>query len=467
MKRTVYDELLKWKESRDRKPLLIKGVRQCGKTYILKEFGKENYEDVAYFTFEKNPVLFEIFQNDLDPAKILDGLSIMRKKKIEPGRTLLILDEIQLCGRALNSLKFFCEDAPEYHVACAGSLLGIMISKKNSFPVGKVNRIMMFPMSFKEYLLANSEDLLVEFVDNNDKIDDESLSAPAVTKLITHLDNYMIIGGMPAAVNSWLTDRDIEKVEKILNEIIEDYKDDFSKHAPELLPKLTLIWNSVPIQLAKDNNKFVFSHVKTGARSKDLEDALEWLVNAGLVYKVKKVDPPKVPLGMYADNMNFKIYVADIGILRKMAKMPPNFIFSKNIEYKDFRGAIAENYVLNEIISSTGDLPYYWRSGSDAEMDFVAQIDGAAVPIEAKAGNTKSKSLKQYIEDNGPKAAVITTNRRTNSTVVTYVPRYALWKMTDLVRKKIGGPEWPQAHIDPELSYKNDDAPFDGDENDE
>jgi len=431
MKREVYEDLLKWKNSRNRKPLLLQGVRQCGKTYILKEFGKENYDDVAYFTFEDNPDLQETFQKDLDTKRILDYLSFARNKKIEPERTLIILDEIQLCNRALTSLKFFCENAPEYHLACAGSLLGVMLSEPGSFPVGKVRRITMFPMTFKEFLLANSEDLLVEHMENNDPT--EALPLILVNKLTTYLDYFFLTGGMPAAVASWIAERDIEEVDTILEEIIEDYMDDFSKHAPNHLTKLTLIWRSIPIQLARENKKFVFGHVKAGARAKDLEDALEWLVDAGLVYKVRKTNNPEVPLAMYADNNNFKVYVVDVGILRKMAKMPSDFLFSKDKEYDDFRGAATENYVLNELIAHIKDVPYYWRSERDAEVDFVVQIDRMAVPIEVKAGDNKSKSLAEYIRTYGPKIAVTTKPRKNSGSVVKHIPLYAIWKVRGYV----------------------------------
>ena len=434
MKREIYNDLLKWKNSTDRKPLLLQGVRQCGKTYILKEFGKENYEDVAYFTFEKNPELFNAFEKDLNTERILDHLSFTRDKKIEPGKTLLVLDEIQLCGRALTSLKFFCEDAPEYHVACAGSLLGVKLSR-SPFPVGKVDRLHMYPMTFKEFLIANSADLLVEHMDKNDPT--EELPMILVNKLNTELDYFFLTGGMPAVVRSWISEKDIRKVDATLDKIIEDYEDDFSKHAPELLPKLTLIWRSIPIQLAKENKKFVFGHVKTGARSKDLEDALEWLVKAGLIYKVTKVTDPKVPLGMFADATSFKVYTADIGILRRMAKMSSRFMFSRDTEFKDLRGAIAENFVLSELIPYIDGVPYYWRSDGAAEVDFVAQIEDTAVPIEAKAGSGKSRSLAEYITSYNPKVAVTTTPRRNTGGVVAHIPRYVLWKICDLVRDRL------------------------------
>lgn len=431
VQRTVYDELFEWKERSDRKPLLLEGVRQCGKTYILKEFGKLNFEDVAYFTFENDPSICDVFQPDLDPKRIVRQLGLIRSKAIRPGKTLLILDEIQFCNRALTALKFFCEDAPEYHVACAGSLLGVMLSRPYSFPVGKVDRIKMGPMTFKEFLLANSEDLLVEHIDSIDR--SEQLSEPLVNKLKDHLDQYLLVGGMPAAVASWIADADIKAVNRILDGIIDGYNADLSKHASEHLTKLTLIWNSIPLQLAKENKKFIFSHVKTGARSKDLEDALEWLVNAGLVHKVRRVDPPHVPLSMFADNTNFKIYLADVGILRRMTKIHSDFLFSRNKEHDLFRGIMAENYALNEIIAAVRDTPYYWRSKGDAEVDFIAQIDDLAVPIEVKAGSSKSKSLAEFIKRYQPEAAV-TASSNTGRGFVTHVPLYTFWKICDRIR---------------------------------
>jgi hypothetical protein len=432
MRREIYKDLLKWKNSKGRMPLLLEGVRQCGKTYILKEFGKENYDDLAYFTFEDNPDLHETFQMDLDTTRIINYLSFARGKKIEPGKTLVILDEIQLCNRALTSLKFFCENAPEYHIACAGSLLGVMLSKPGSFPVGKVKRLTMYPMTFKEFLLANSEDLLVEHMNNNPA---ETLPLILTNKLSTYLDYFFLVGGMPAAVLSWITERDIEEVDAILRDIIKDYRDDFAKHAEEYLTKLTLIWNSIPMQLARENKKFIFGHVKTGARADDLEDALEWLKNAGLIYKVQKTDNPKVPLKMHTDNTHFKVYMADIGILRKMAEMPSDFIFSRDKEYDDLRGAMAENYALNQIIPQIEGVPCYWRSDRGAEVDLIVQIEGLAVPVEVKAGNNKSKSLAEYIASYNPKIAVTTTPRRNVSSVVKHIPLYDLWKIRDHVKE--------------------------------
>jgi len=435
MKRTIYDSLLKWKNQKDRKPLLLEGVRQCGKTYALKEFGKKNYKDVAYFDFEDVPSLCDIFQPDLDPYRIITQLSLRLGRKIEPGSTLIIFDEVSFCNRALTSLKYFCDNAPEYHIVCAGSLLGVKLSKPNSFPVGKINRLKMQPMSFKEFLLANSEDLLVEYIDANDPT--VKLSEPVIDKLETYLNYYFVIGGMPEAVSSWIKDKDIQKVDTILDTIIEDYRDDFSKHASEHLNKLTLIWESIPIQLARENKKFIFGHVKTGARSEDLEDALQWLINAGLVHKVKKIDHPRLPLPMDADNKNFKLYLADIGILRRMVKLQPDFSFNKDKELDLYRGMVAENYVLNELIASSGEVPYYWRSDNIAEVDFVAQMGWAVVPIEVKAGSNRSKSLTEYIKKYSPRAAALVSTQSGESGVVSSIPLYAAWRITDHLVERV------------------------------
>jgi predicted AAA+ superfamily ATPase len=429
----ISDDLSEWKNKKDRKPLLLEGVRQCGKTYVLKEFGEQHYKDVAYFNFEKTPELCELFQSDLDPKDVIDRLSLRIGRRIEPGSTLIIFDEISFCNRALTSLKYFCEEAPEYHIACAGSFLGVMLSKPYPFPVGKVDRLRMGPMNFKEFLLANSEEYLVEYMDGNDPT--EYLSRPVIEKLRNYLDHYFIIGGMPAAVSAWVNEKDIGKVEDTLDGIIDDYMDDLTRHASESFAKITLIWGSVPIQLAKENKKFMFGHVKAGARAKDLEDALQWLVNARMVHKVKRVDPPNVPLPMNARNTDFKIYLADIGILRRMAKLPPNFLFSKDKEFDVYRGMIAENYVHNEIIASTGDVLYYWRSNNIAEVDFIAQTGLAAVPIEVKAGGNRSKSLTEYISRNSPPVAVVASLQSGKSGIVHNIPLYAAWRIFDHIMK--------------------------------
>jgi len=432
MKRLITDELHKWKNDKDRKPLLLEGVRQCGKTYILKEFGRQNYDNFIYINFEDDPELCDVFEPNLDPKRIVEDLSVIVGEKINPGSTLMIFDEIQFCNRALTSLKYFCEEAPEYHVAGAGSLLGVLTSKPYSFPVGKVDRMKMGPMSFKEFLLANSEEMLVERIEKNDPA--EKLTDPIASRLKRYLDYYFAIGGMPAAVGSWVKEKDIEKVEKILEGIIIDYTKTFSKHASESLSKLMLIWKSIPLQLAKDNNKFMFGHVKTGQRAKDLEDALEWLIDAGFVHKVIKVEKPEIPLIMNADTTSFKIYLADVGIFRKMSDLPPNFSFSRDKKLDKYRGAAAENYVLNELIGSMGKTPFYWRSQYDAEVDFIMQAGMEAVPIEVKAGGGKAKSLSEYIERYSPKAAFTASTHSGRSGIVSSIPLYLAWRIPDLMK---------------------------------
>jgi predicted AAA+ superfamily ATPase len=348
----------------------------------------------------------------------------------------MIFDEIQFCNRALTSLKYFCEEAPEYHIAGAGSLLGVLTSKPYSFPVGKVDRLKMGPMCFKEFLLANSEEMLVEYIEKNDPT--EKLTDPFASRLKRYLDHYFAIGGMPAVVESWVKEKDIEKVEKILGGIIKDYTNTFSKHAPASLTKLMLIWRSIPLQLAKENKKFMFGHVKTGQRAKDLEDALEWLIDAGFVHKVIKIDKPEVPLSMNVDITNFKIYLADVGIFRKMADLPPNFSFNIDKKFDIYRGAVAENFVLNELIASTGKTPYYWRSQYDAEVDFITQVGLEAVPIEVKAGGGRAKSLSEYVERYSPKVAITASTHSGKSGIVDSIPLYLAWRIIDYVKTLIG-----------------------------
>ncbi|MCL2147724.1 MAG: ATP-binding protein [Methanomassiliicoccaceae archaeon] len=436
MERAIYDELLKWKGRKNRKPLLLEGVRQCGKTYILKELGERAYKNTVYFNFEKDPGISDIFQSDLDPRRMIEQLSVKSRTKIEPGETLMIFDEIQSCGRALTSLKYFCEDAPDYHIACAGSLLGVLTSKPYSFPVGKVDRLRMGPMSFREFLLANSEERLVGFIDKADPTG--WLSESVANDLRTYLDYYLMVGGMPAAVSAWVHEKDVNMVEAELERILADYKSDFSKHASESISNITFIWNSIPAQLGKENQKFMFGHVRAGARAKDLEDDLQWLINAGLVHKVKKVDPPHIPLPMNAESTSFKIYMVDVGILRKVAGIPPDFIFSRDKGCETFRWIAAENYVLGELVNMLGDTPYYWRSENTAEVDFIAQVGMEVVPVEVKAGRNQSKSLSEYISRYSPKVAVTVSMKSGREGVLNNIPLYAAWRIKDHVKNTVG-----------------------------
>ena len=318
MKRELTRQLVAWKKSPNRKPLILKGVRQCGKTYLLKEFGRTYYDSFVYINFEETESLKSVFEKDYDTSRILFELGLFAGKTIVPEKTLLILDEIQECGRALTAMKYFCENAPAYHIVCAGSLLGIALQKQLSFPVGKVDFLTLYPMNFTEFLRAAGEDALADFITAFRP--GNTLPEAVGEKLSAILRQYYMTGGMPEVVDTFFKTKSIEEVERIQQAIINSYELDFAKHAPPRdFPKLNAIWRSIPEQLAKENKKFIFSHVRTGWRAKDLEDALEWLIAAGLVYKVAKIGQPLFPLSSYADDTSFKLYMADIGILRRLA----------------------------------------------------------------------------------------------------------------------------------------------------
>ena len=427
MERTLIYELLVWKEKENRKPLVLKGVRQCGKTYLLKDFGNRYYDNVAYFNFEETDSLISVFEKDYDTKRIILELELFLGKSIKPGATLIILDEIQECGRALTAMKYFCENAPEYHIVCAGSLLGIALQKQLSFPVGKVDFLTLYPMSFSEFLRACGSETLADYIENFKKGD--TVPEPIGDKLTTFLRQYYITGGMPEVVSTWQKTNNIEEVERVQQNIINSYELDFAKHAPTKdFPKLTAIWRSIPEQLAKQNTKFIFSHVKKGWRSKDLEDALEWLIAAGLVYKVCKIEKPFIPLSSYADDTSFKLYMADIGILRKLSKLPYEVILDATPNYKEFKGSLTENYVLCELVKSVDETLYYWSSGNTAEVDFILQSGSEIVPVEVKSErNVKARSLAEYRKKYTPKYSVKTSMKNeTNGEEVLNIPLYLI-----------------------------------------
>jgi len=425
MERTLTSKLLDWKNSRYRQPLILKGVRQCGKTFLLKEFGKRYYDDCVYFNFEGNKILQSVFETDLNPERIITELAAIVKKDIYPGKTLVIFDEIQFCNQALTSLKYFCEDAPQFHIAAAGSLLGIALSKPLSFPVGKVDFLTLYPMNFYEYLLANGENLMCGQLEK--LLITDPVPAAFAKKLEEHLIHYYICGGMPEAVSNWITERNFENLESILQKILDSYELDFAKHAPKSdFPKLTAIWRSIPTQLARENGKFIFSHAKTGSKARDLEDALEWLISAGLAYKVAKIEKPFMPLSSYADFSYFKLYMVDIGLLRKMSRLPAAAFLENNGVFKEFKGAVAENYVLCELVNKNGDVPFYWKSGNTAEVDFVIQSGVDIVPVEVKAAdNVRARSLTEYSKKYSPNKVVITSLKNNGGN---FVPLYMLWR---------------------------------------
>jgi len=435
MERSLISKLVEWKEKDGRKPLILKGVRQCGKTYLLKEFGKRYYESCVYFNFEENDALKTVFEKDYDTSRILFELGLYFGKTIEPEKTLLILDEIQECGRAITAMKYFCENAPEYHIVCAGSLLGIALQKQLSFPVGKVDFLTLYPMSFSEFLRATGPQMLADFVENFKQGD--NLPEVIGEKLATFLRQYYITGGMPEVVETWCNTHSIEQVESVQQAIINSYELDFAKHAPTKdFPKLTAIWRSIPEQLAKENTKFIFSHVKKGWRSKDLEDALEWLIGAGLVYKVCKIEKPFIPLSSYADDTSFKLYMSDVGILRKLSKLPYEVVLNATQSYREFKGSMTENYVLCELLKSVDDTAYYWSSGNTAEVDFIIQSGAEILPIEVKSEkNVKARSLAEYRKKYEPKYAVKTSMRsETTGEEVLNIPLYLIARLASFVK---------------------------------
>ena len=406
MIRKAYTSLLKWKNKTKRKPLLVLGVRQCGKTYLIKEFGNNEFENMAYCSFDGNEGLKSVFDYDFDINRILDELSsVVLGKEIIPGKTLLVLDEIQDCPRAIQSLKYFCENLPELHIIAAGSLLGVTLKEQGvSFPVGKVERLEMFPMSFDEFVIADGGE---KFITGLSKMPlEREISELYSVPMEKYLKNYYIVGGMPEAVQTWIDTHDYNQVEEIQNQILKDYADDFSKHVnAETAIKIRLIWDAIPSQIAKENNKFIFSHVKEGMRAKDLEDALEWLVSSGLVYKLNLVPTPQIPLDSMKDNTYFKVFMADVGLLRKKSNINYRTILNGSDTYIQFKGAFAENYVMSQM--KCLDVPvYFWRTKADAEVDFISDYEGVIFPIEVKSeDNTKAKSLHLFCSRFQPKFA--------------------------------------------------------------
>lgn len=434
MERLLFQELIAWKEKTNRKPLILKGVRQCGKTYLLKTFGRQCYADTAYFNFEETESLKTLFETDYDVNRILFELGLTLGRTIQRETTLIIFDEIQECGRAITALKYFCENAPEYHIVCAGSLLGIALKKQPSFPVGKVDFLTLYPMSYVEFLLANGETQLAGYLTAFKR--GEKISEPVANKLATYLKQYYVTGGMPEVVQMWCETHDIEKTEKVQQMILDSYQFDFSKHAPvKDFPKILAIWQSIPEQLAKDNSKFIFGHVRKGWRAKDLEDALVWLEGAGLVYKVCRIEKPFIPMSAYADPTVFKLYLCDVGLLRKLSKLPYEIILESSALYTEFKGAMTENFVLCELLKSSENTPYYWTSGNLAEVDFVIQCGTQIVPIEVKSErNVKAKSLAEYRKKYEPVYAVKTSMRsETNGIGVLNIPLYLIGRLHALI----------------------------------
>ena len=394
MKRFVLNELIKWKESKYRKPLILKGERQIGKTYILKQFGQENYDGVAYFNFDHDEDLYNLFNNTKNPKRILEQLAFIYGRAIIPGKTLIIFDEIQECPNALNSLKYFQEEANEYHIACAGSLLGIRLSH-TSFPVGKVDFLNMYPMTFSEFLIADNCENLVDYLKSLNEV--EPIPDIFFNQLEEKLKAYFIIGGMPEAVNVWVNEKDIELVNKVQENILKAYESDFSKHTENSeANKISLIWNSIPSQLSKENKKFLYQTIKEGARAREYENALNWLNDANLIYKIYNVKKPNIPLIAYNDLSSFKIYMNDVGLLRRMSNLNSRIVVEGNKLFEEFKGALTENYILNVLCYIFDNVPNYFTFDRH-EIDFLIQHKNKVIPIEVKSGNsTNNASLSRY-----------------------------------------------------------------------
>lgn len=398
MERSIYSSLKKWKESPTRKPLILQGARQVGKTYILKEFGAREYSEVVYINCDDNNDMQNMFV-DYDVDRIIRSLSAISGVSIKPSTTLLILDEIQEVERGLASLKYFCEKAPEYHVAVAGSLLGITLHEGTSFPVGKVDMLYMYPMDFEEFLLAMGKEQLVELLRSNSW----TALTPLRGMLTELLRQYYFVGGMPEAVKAYVERGDIWEVRSIHSKIIDAYRNDMSKHTPkQQVQRINMVWNSIPSQLARDNKKFIYGALRKGARANDFEIAIQWLVDSGLVHKVHRISKPVVPLKFYEDMSSFKLFLLDCGLLGALSETPPEQILIGDNVFEEYKGAFTENYVLQQLKSLPRTFVYYYSNdNSTLEIDFVVQHDAHVIPIEVKAEeNLRAKSLRQFVIDN-------------------------------------------------------------------
>lgn len=425
MERFALAVLSDWKKSKNRKPLIIQGARQVGKTWLMKEFGKREYEQVAYINFEFSDSLKSIFKEDFEVKRLITAFQIETGIRIQPDNTLIILDEIQEAERGITSLKYFYENAPQYHIMVAGSLIGITLHHETSFPVGKVDFLTLYPMSFNEFLLAQDQEQLYELLQS----DDWPMITNFRAKLIGHLRHYYFIGGMPEAVSSFISENDFDRVRTIQKDILTAYEHDFSKHAPaEIVPRIKMLWQSIPSQLAKENKKFIYGIVKQGGRAKEFELALAWLTDCGLVYKVQRISKPAIPLVTYQDTAAFKVFILDVGLLSAMGGLTRQTILMGNSIFSEFKGALAEQFVMQHL-KNRRDIPvFYWSSESSrGELDFIIQYNDRIIPIEVKAEeNLKAKSLKSFFDKYKPEVSVRTSmsDYRKESWLVN-VPLYA------------------------------------------
>jgi len=426
MYRFAMNDLLQWKGKKNRKPLIIMGARQVGKTWLMKEFGKNCYEKTAYISFYNNQRMNAVFENDFDIERIIMNLNIESGVTITPGNTLIILDEIQNAPKALESLKYFCEEAPEYHIIAAGSLLGVAIHEGVSYPVGKVDLLDLYPLNFREFLYAMGEKKLADEL----KTKDYSIIDNFSDKYLFWLKNYYYTGGMPAVVDAFRLDKDYTEVRQIQSDILRQYEGDFGKHIESrVLPIIRMVWNSIPSQLAKENKKFIYGLIREGARAREFEQAISWLVDCGLIYKIHRIRKAVLPLKIYEDLSVFKLYMVDVGLLGALSELPATSILEGNDIFIEFKGALTEQYVLQQLISDTPYTPYYYGTEKATfEQDFLIQKEAAIIPIEVKAEtNIRSQSLKAYCDKFHPEKAVrFSTLKYMDQEWMVNIPLYAV-----------------------------------------
>ena len=426
MKRAAMRELAEWKKSKVHKPLILRGARQTGKTWLLKEFGRLFFQDTVYINFENEPRFRDLFKEDFDTKRIISTIQLFYGKKIVPKTTLIIFDEIQAAEGALTSLKYFCENAPEYYIAAAGSLLGIAMHENQSFPVGKVSFLDLYPLSFSEFLIASGMEMLLEAMFRQEWKTLETFHG----ELMNLLKTYLYVGGMPEVVMKWLETHDYSEVRTVQHEILRSYQADFSKHAPSgQVPRLDMVWESLPAQLAKENKKFVYGVIREGARAKDFELAIMWLVNCGIVLKSHRVSTPKMPLKAYQDLAVFKLFMVDVGLLGASAGLSAAALIDGNRIMTEFKGALTEQYVMQELKTLNLDYIGYWTNErSTTEVDFVIQKENSVIPIEVKSGeNLRSRSFTLFCQNFSPDKALKTSSLpyREDKTVLN-VPLYGI-----------------------------------------
>jgi predicted AAA+ superfamily ATPase len=432
MKRSLFSALCAWKTKKERKPLILQGARQVGKTFLLKAFGEQEYANVAYFNFELSPKLKSLFSGDINPRNIIEFLSIDLSAPIHPGSTLIIFDEIQECPEALNSLKYFQELANDYHICAAGSLLGVTLANTKGFPVGKVDFLNLYPLSFTEFLEAKNEKQLRKLIDELKTI--QPLPELIHEKLLGYFKEYVFVGGMPAAVLEYINTQNYDVVRQNQINILNAYRLDFAKHAPNNLMKINQVWEVIPSQLAKENKKFIYSVIRKGARAQEFEAAIQWLKEAGLIYKAYQCSVPKLPLKAYISHEIFKIYLCDVGLLGAMSDLSAKSIIYGNDIFQEFKGALMENYVAQELVRQ-GFSTYYWTSSGEAEIDYLLQFEDSIYPVEVKSGTSnKKRSLLSYDTKYTPKLSIRISpmNLKKDGNILN-CPLYLIEKLTSFI----------------------------------